>query len=60
MSHLHRKFGETQFFQDPETHGGIPVMMSFHVHRLVKETHILQRYGQVELVVLVWVECRFG
>ena len=41
MSHLHIKFGVTQFFQDPEVLGGILAMMSFHVHHLGKERNIL-------------------
>ena len=60
MSHLHRKFEVTQFVQDPEALGGIPAMMSFHVHQLDKEISILHRYCQVELVVLIQVECRCG
>ena len=46
MSHLQRKFGVTEFVQDPEVLGGIPTMMSFHVHQLGKETRILQRCAQ--------------
>ena len=55
MSHLHRKFEVTQFvkLQDPEVLVGIPVMMPFHVHLLRIEINILQRCGQVELVVLI-------
>ena len=52
MSHLHRKFGVTQFVQDPEVLGGIPEMRSFHVDQLGEERSILQTCGQVELVVL--------
>ena len=33
MSHSHRKVEVTQFVQDPEVHGGIPAIMSFHVYQ---------------------------
>ena len=43
MSHLHRKFGVTQFVQDPEVLGEIHTMLSLHVHQLGTEKIILQR-----------------
>ena len=53
MNHLTRKVGVTWFVHNPEGLGKIHTMVSFHVHQLGTETHILQRFGQVGLIALI-------
>ena len=48
-----QKVWSDSIFQDPGVPGGIPAIMSFLVHEVGKEINILQRRGQVELVVLI-------